>query len=290
MGPHGGPVRRVLYSSDGSTLITAERDRPVRMWSVTEQRLIGSLAHGDTLRGLAPHPRAPVLFGAGAGGVWRWDLTTLERQLIAGQPALEARELAVSGDGTRLVTGTVEGHLFIWDVATGTRQVELRFAHDGLINSVGWNRFRPLIASGGQDGVAQVRSAHDGAPIDVIQTDRDQVRDALWSPNGQLLAIVIGDTNYPGIWIWDAEAARVVLSIGTRYAWPDAVAWSPDSMHLAVARDQDIEIWRATDGQTWKLAEAARGDIDSIAWSRDGRFIAYGDRDGWVSLVPWVER
>ena len=288
MGRHGAPVRTVLFSSDGSALITAEIDQPVRLWSLTERRLVGSLSHGDSVRGLAPHPRAPVLFGAGSGGVWAWDLPTLKQRWIARQPQLEARGLAVSGDGSRLLTGTVEGHLFVWNVASGVREIELRHAHDGLINAVAWNRFRPLLASAGQDGIAQVRSSSDGSPVDVIQTDRDQVRDARWSPDGRLLALAIGDTNRPGVWIWSADIGRIDIRISTSYAWPDAMAWSPDSSYLVVARDKDIEVWRAADGSKTTLVRAERWDVEAVAWSRDGRFIAYGDRNGWVRLVPWV--
>lgn len=287
LGPHGGTVGVVEFSPDGRLLITADQHKPVLVWSMAERRLVQSLPHADAVRGLEHHPQQAVLVAAGEQGLWTWDLGTGRQRPMTEQQRLNATCLALSDDGSQVVTGTAWGHLFVWHVATGARQIELRRAHAGYINAVAYNAHRPLLASAGTDGVARIWHAGDGREIAVIDTKRDQVCDVAWSLDGSRLALAIGDVNVPGVWIWNADSRAVEHRHSTRYAWADALSWSPDGEHLAVARGKRLEIWRAADGSMVHQIEESERDLAAVHWSGARSTIAYGGDDGWVRLAPW---
>lgn len=287
LGPHGGAVRFVKFSPDGQLLVTADLDKPVLVWSVTDRRLLRSLPHTDTVRGIEFLPNAAAVVVATERGLWLWQLDSGEQRLVAAQDRLAASGLALSADGTHALVGTAHGHLFLWHIATGERRIELRAVHQGYINAVAFNAHRPWLASAGQDGLARVWDATDGHEITAIDTKRDQVRDVAWSPDGSRLALAVGDVNAPGVWIWNADRGGLEHQHTTMYAWADALSWSPEGEQLAVARGDSLEIWLAARGATRTRFSRSKRDVNAVDWSADGSTIAYGSDDGWVRVVPW---
>jgi WD40 repeat protein len=65
----------------------------------------------------------------------------------------------------------------------------------------------------------------------------------------------------------------------------DAIAWSPDSRHLASASfDGKIRLWEVSSGECQKVFEGHRGSVNSIAWSPDGRRLVSGGDDGTIRV------
>ena len=67
-------------------------------------------------------------------------------------------------------------------------------------------------------------------------------------------------------------------------AWVEAAAFSPNGRTLASAGGSDIILWDAATGrERGRLAGKARGVL-SLAYSRDGRFLASGGTDNAISI------
>ncbi len=61
------------------------------------------------------------------------------------------RRVSWSPDGTRMVGGDDDGHVYVWDATAGTQLLRLA-SHHGAVMSVAWSPDGSLLASGGSDG------------------------------------------------------------------------------------------------------------------------------------------
>jgi WD40 repeat protein len=66
-----------------------------------------------------------------------------------------AYALAFTPDGAGLASGTVDGTLRLWDVASGVQEQVLH-GHESAISALDFSADGARLASGGQDGLARV--------------------------------------------------------------------------------------------------------------------------------------
>ncbi|MDB5313556.1 MAG: hypothetical protein JWO38_7758 [Gemmataceae bacterium] len=120
----------------------------------------------------------------------------------------------------------------------------------------------------------------------------DAARTVAYSPDGKWLAhsdgnevqVIRADGN-PGI-----TAETTAAGDGPDGPWPAAMAWSPDSRWLAVAKYDKkgeafpVAVWGAAAGGGRKNLIGHTGIVYAVAWSADGKVIATGGKDGLVIL------
>ena len=110
---------------------------------------------------------------------------------------------------------------------------------------------------------------------------REQIGLAVWSPNGEQIAVWISRTSTlqavsdPENWlqIWDAaQGVRIVELPFERNAEPKDISWSADSSKLALAAGNHVHIWEG--GQEWSPIVL---EVDyyfhwfwQVVWSPDG--------------------
>ena len=146
------------------------------------------------------------------------------------------------------------------------------------------------IASAAADDTVQVWDATTGEAKSVYRPSPEKhttyssvkVRYALWSPDGQYLAIG-GSDNVVHIWDGHSEKATYQFTkhkASSFGAGIGALAWSPDSLSIASGADDSvIYIWDAKTGAiktTYKghIPTYGNSSIKAIAWSPDGKLIA----------------
>src|SRR5215207_7590970 len=76
------------------------------------------------------------------------------------QDGVDITAVDLDRDGARMVVGTVDGQVQLWDVA-GRRMISSRRAHTGTVNVVRFSPDGRRIATGGQDGRAVLWNAAD---------------------------------------------------------------------------------------------------------------------------------
>lgn len=156
--------------------------------------------------------------------------------------------LAWSPNGQRLaiVSGSMgHGAVHIWDALTGTHEVMLT---PPLSDTPA--RYPAVVAS-----------------------------QVAWSPDGTLLASVIGDVQ-----IWNPTTGTLITHYPpNKDAAINHIAWSPDGRYLAVGNvtfspdTSGVAIW---DIKTGMLVKTLSASILTMAWSPDGQYLAtLGTRD-----------
>jgi WD40 repeat protein len=194
--------------------------------------------------------------------------------------------------------------LGLWDLATGTSLVALTAR--APINGVAFSREGSLLATAGSDGFVRLWDPATGDNPTALSTDRAAVWTVAFSPTGVYLATGGSDGK---VRLWNVATLAEVAILTGHTGSVRAVAFSPDGSRLATAgqdgtvRITDISgqgiaarrsrrwplssILHPVDPQPFTLGAPVNGPTDevvSLAYSPDGRLIASGHVNGYISL------
>jgi WD40 repeat protein len=179
-----------------------------RQW---EWRYLKGLTRGATLSVLARHPEA----------VWA---------------------VAVSPDGNKFATGSLDRMARIWDMRTGKELLTLR-GHEAIVNSVAFSPDGTRLVSGSGDATAKVWDVATGEALLTLRGHSEPVQGVAFSPDGHLVASAGRDGR---VRLWEASTgqSRAVLQAHRN---AKVVVFSPDGKRLASGgqneRGGSIEVW-----------------------------------------------
>ncbi|MGO9469732.1 MAG: protein kinase domain-containing protein [Isosphaeraceae bacterium] len=273
MSAHASSISAIAFSSDGAKLATGDSEGMIKIWQ-DARKLSSKSAALMTLKG---H-----------------------------QGAITAVRFSI--DGKRLVTTSVDKTARVWDLenaGVAIRQLEgtskdwsflARFSSDGhWIAAAGGNRVRLWDTATGR----LVRELSAGANSSIFSV-------AFSPTDNRLLAVGYGgqaDVSYVALWDIDAGAELVRLPGATDLpGFPasadsrvvGALAFSPDGKYLVAGFGVK---WTLTPGgpprplKVWEVANRRQillnghtGFCMSLDFSRDGKLLASGSRDGTAIL------
>ena len=162
---HTAKVTGVLFSLDGTRLVSADANGFIRVWdSPTGTALQVIAGHDGAITDLAFTPDGALLVTAGHDGTVRlWNTTSWEAVTVLQANTDEVVNIAINPTGTVLASASTDGSLRLWDIATGEMCVVL----DGGFGSPNDTRglaFSPdgtRLASGSADGLARLWAVPD---------------------------------------------------------------------------------------------------------------------------------
>src|SRR5689334_21160005 len=123
--------------------------------------------------------------------------------------ARDVRSAAFSSDGAYVLTGSDDGTLKLWDVAT-TRLVRTFAGHKGKVSAVALSRDGAYAMSGSADKTIRLWEVATGRLIRTIYAhldSRSEVSSVVFSPDGKRLLSSGRDESAAKL--WDAETGRL---------------------------------------------------------------------------------
>ncbi len=201
------------------------------------------------------------------------------------------QSVAFSPDGQKIVSGSKDTTLIIWDVATGNPVGMPLSGHESEVWSVAFSPVEDLSASAGLDGQIFLWNASNGQYIgDPLRGHTGWVTSVAFSPDGKRLVSGGSDGT---IRVWDVStgASLAVLQGHKDVVW--CVAWSPDGSLLASgSADSMILLWDTKNFSEVRSLMGHRDLVRSLAWSPDGRNLASGGvieegKATWGEVIVW---
>jgi cytochrome c len=181
------------------------------------------------------------------------------------------RALAISIDGTALLSGSFDGSAILWDLRD-RRALSVMRGHEGAVNAVGFLGDGRM-ATGGADGRILLWRPGQRAPEATLAGHVGQVTALAASADGARLASVGWDGTVR-LWTAATGAGRV---IGRHTDRANAVAFLPDGDVVSAGADLHVRVWGARAD-----AEGMEAPVNAIVPIPQG--VAFVRADGYVGL------
>ncbi len=244
-------VTSVAFSHNGQILVAGSIDRHIRAWNTANWSSLHNVGTGDFIFGVAFSPDDTELAAAGGySGNWIHLFRTsdwLETALL-GYGQQENRAIAYSPNGQFLAWAMLYPGVRLQNLDTGSFCIFSEDTYYGYItNSVAF------------------------------------------SPNGQQVA---SGSDSQAVSIWQVNGCWLLHSLNGPAGFVKGVAYSPDGQTILAGSENHSEgrgallLWRTSDGALLRvyLGETTTG-VESVQYSPNGAFFAYGQEDGSVVLA-----
>ena len=249
---HPGGATTVVFSRDGSTLLSAGYDGTIRSWDLSTGKPAGLLgrAHG-TIWTLDLSPDGSRVAAAGEDGVIRiWSLASPAAALELRGHTRIIWEVRFSRDGRRLASGSFDNSVRLWDIATA-RELKKLTGHSQAVVGLDYSPNGALLATGADDSTIRLWRASDGALLRTTDTGL-HVDKVAFSPDGQ----------------WIASGGHARGPVGT--LWHQLTG----NGGLGPA----VRLWRVRDGALVATLPHP-DDVIYVAFSNDGRWLVTSGED-----------
>ncbi len=276
---HPGGVTCLAFLADGKHVVSAGRDRSLRVWSVPDGKEVRRQELPREATALAAVPGgAGILVAAGVTVRLLDALTGEERQRYAGHLGA-VRALAVSADGVWVGSGGDDKTVRLWDAASG-RAVQKLAKHADAVTGVAFAPDGKALASAGRDQRLLLWEVPAGRLGREFVVPRGGVTGVAFAADGQRLASAHFDTT---LRLWDRETGRELRRLRGHRQMVTAVAWQGETL-ASCGNDRMLRLWDADSGAENAHGEGHAAAVASLAVAQGGRTLATGDADGVVCL------
>ncbi|KJU82397.1 repeat-containing protein [Candidatus Magnetobacterium bavaricum] len=122
------------------------------------------------------------------------------------------RSVAISQDGTKIVSGSDDNTVKVWDMTNGSMINTLQ-GHSGYVPSVAISPDGTKIVSGSDDNTVNVWDMTNGNMINTLQGHSGYVRSVAISQDGTKIVSSSGDHS---VKVWDAKTGRLIWTTNPR--------------------------------------------------------------------------
>jgi WD40 repeat protein len=197
--------------------------------------------------------------------------------------------VAFSPDGARIVSGSRDKTLRLWDARSGQPIGAPLMGHEGRVNSVAFSPDGMLIVSGSSDGMLRLWDVKGCVPVGApLRGHEGPVRSVAFSPDGMLIVSGGDDTT---LRLWDARSGQPTGAPPVRgHEGPvQSVTFSPNGMLIASGSwDKTLRLWHAKDGRPAVAPlQGHKKGVWGVAFSPDSARIVSG---GDTTLRLWDAR
>lgn len=297
--PHRDQILSIAFSKDGKRLLTVGREGTARLWeAATGKEITVFSASGPGI--LALNGRAFVVPTTSDRGqvLCVLDPITGKEQRRLELPASKVLCAAFAPDATFLATSHDNGHIHLWELATGKRVRSLQFPNWNRTNALAWSPNGRLLAltrtelnvrRGGHDDWIFLWNPLREKHLQTLHGPSDTLGPLTFSHDGKSLASSNGGRD-AALRIHEVSSGGEVIRFPYRGNHPTLAAFSPDGILLASWTYQEQErnaIVRIRETTEWKELAALHvppADITCLTFSPDGSRLAVGKVDGSVPI------
>ena len=256
VGAEGAIVFGAIF---GYPLSTWRADHLIRLTDVRTGHELATLQHGKGTDRLTFSPDGKMVVFGGLGEIRLWNTETgSEQEILTAEPINDVHNitrvsaLAFSPDGTILVSGTQQGKIQVWLVATGEALTAFAEPTDhenlGVISALALSPDVTLLAAGSHSQLHlwDVSTGHKLFTVSTVHKRgrsifHDYPEPLVFSPDGTIL---VNGHNSGTIQLWDVATGDRIAALDGHTQKVETLKFSPDGETLvSTAQDGTILLW-----------------------------------------------
>jgi eukaryotic-like serine/threonine-protein kinase len=258
-----------------SEVTTGDDGEPLPALNLVELERFGR----GTLIELAMSSDGLTLAAGGSLGIWLYDTTTWEPLELLEGHADTVESIAWSPDGTHLVSGSWDGSIKVWDIATGD-YIQTFHDLDDVPLAIIWAPDNQIVAAGTYSGTVYIWDSASGEQLASLYGHESAVRSLAWSPDGTRLASGGEDGH---IIIWDTSNGEEIQRL-QHGSSANTMVWVADEFLFSGADDGRIRIWDPTNWELITDWPAHDYEIYDLRPSPNGRYLVSSAGDGYIKV------
>ena len=177
----------------------------------------------------------------------------------------EGYAVAFSPDGRRIVSGSSDKSVRVWDSSTGEVQNVLE-GHTDLVQSVAFSPDGRCIVSGSSDKSVWVWVSSTGEVQNVLEGHMYSVRSVAFSPDGRY---IVSGSKDNSVWVWDLSTGEVQNVLEGHTDSVLSVAFSPDGRRIVSgSEDKSVRVWDSSMGEVQNVFEVHSVGVSDIFFER----------------------
>lgn len=277
-------VHLIALGPGGTHLVTASRDRKLRLWNIAAGRELAALDHPRPVYFAAFSPDGMRLVSSfGDATVRLWTVPEGRETAVLQHPSPVASAV-FNPDGGRLVTACVDGTVHIWDMAGGHKIAALQ-GHTKEVRDVRFSPDGTRLVTASADTTARIWDAASGKAL-LILRHPSPVSSAAFSADGARIVTAAGNDAH----VFDAATAgEIAVLKGHESDVLDASFGAGGARIVTASDDRSVRVWDTAGGREIAVLTGHLMAVTSAAFSSDGRrIVSSGGPEGiiWTKLPP----
>jgi len=280
---HDDRVWDVVFSPDGSKIVSGSSDKTVKLWDAETGKILKSFeGHLNSVRDVDFSPDGSKVVSVSRDRTikfWNVENGKMLNSIVIGNN-IAAWCVTFSPDGKKIVSGNSDNSVKVWDVRSG-KLLKTVVGHKNSVRSVAVSPDGTKIISGSRDSTIKVWDMKSGKELNTFKNHKDSVVSVNFSPDGG--KIVSG--SYDGTAkISDLQTGKVLKTLKDHKDAIWSVNFSPDGKEvLSGSFDNTIRLWDLETGKTLKVFDH-KASVYSAAFSKDGNSIVSGSSGKTIKL------
>ncbi|HTF89691.1 MAG TPA: protein kinase [Planctomycetota bacterium] len=216
------------------------------------------------------------------GNLGAWQAHDGVRRFRTCAPSENVKVLSWLPDSRRFISGGGGSHVRLWTMDPLPYFVAWK-AHAGAVNSAMFDSGSRSVLSAGEDGIALVSDASDGAVLSKIEAGLGPLARAWFVDGGRRVACLARSGAFSTFDLANRSQRELRVPDGGS-VMTSAISNGHDSLCLGLSDGRVL--WIETDsGRLIASADRIGSSINAVAISPQGERAAWGSSDGWAGLL-----
>ena len=282
---HTKPIEAMAIAADGKTVLTCSEDGTSRLWELTTGKQLQRFDGSGYGVGIAPDGRS-VLIGNAVWDVGTGRIATtigtenrrfIQNGQVQSKPVGLGFDVALSPDGSTVLTGDDESGAQLFDAATG-KLIRRFVGESDPVNVVAVAPDGRTIVTGGWGDAARLWDVATGKELRRFPGHDRGVDSVAFSADGRTVM-----TSGSGTRFWDVATGKLLRHFeghGGIAAWCSAL----NTAVSVAATKPGIVFWNTATGKEVGRFKVDH-DVRAVALSTDGLLAITSENDGTVRLL-----
>ena len=189
--------------------------------------------------------------------------------------------VAVTPDGSKIVTGSQDSTVRVWNANTGSELTQLQ-GFQTVVTALAVTRDGTQVITGSSDWTARIWDMQTGTELRQLKGHGGGIRSVAVTADG---ARIITGSDDATARIWDANTGAELAQLKGHQGAVTAVTVMADGARIVTGSDDSTaRIWDANTGTELAQLKGPKGAVTAVTVTPDGTRVVTGSRDGTVQM------